>query len=164
MHTNWCNNVIKEKKPAVTYAAAKRQGCLFWISCKWLKLMRKASCLQVIKNSLPSVVWWRQCDIRIVISSKIAVGTTFFTQMTCSLKWPWVWSFSRRCRYFNWCIIWIGATFPLSIRLLATSGWYWASTPLVTSTVVGTRIQRISLLGFKSRLVLIYNVSTYFLK
>ena len=26
--------------------------------------MRKASCLQVIQNSEPSVVWQRQCDIR----------------------------------------------------------------------------------------------------
>ena len=48
---------------AVTYAAAEHQGRLFWITCKPLKLLRKASCLQVIQNSAPSVVQRRQCDI-----------------------------------------------------------------------------------------------------
>ena len=57
-----------ESKPAVTYAAAKHQGCLFWIICKWLKLLRKASCLQVIQNSVPSVVRQCQCDIWIMFS------------------------------------------------------------------------------------------------
>jgi hypothetical protein len=39
-------------------------GCLFWITCKRLKLLRKASHLQVIQNSAPSVVRRRQCDIQ----------------------------------------------------------------------------------------------------
>ena len=52
-----------QKNPAVTYAATQHQGRLFWITYKWLKLLRKASCLQVIQNSAPSVVWQRQCDI-----------------------------------------------------------------------------------------------------
>ena len=52
--------------PAVTYATAEHQGRLFWITCKRLKLLRKASHLQVIQNSAPSVVRRRQCDIRIV--------------------------------------------------------------------------------------------------
>ena len=55
------------RNPAVTYAAAEHQGCLFWITCKWLKLLRKASCLQVIQNSAPYVVRRRQCDIWIAI-------------------------------------------------------------------------------------------------
>ena len=50
---------------AVTYAAAKHQGHLFWITCKWLKLLRKAGCLQLIQNSAPSVARRCQRDIRI---------------------------------------------------------------------------------------------------
>ena len=45
--------------PAVTYAAAEHQGPLFWISCKRLKLLRKAGSLQLIQNSAPSVAGWR---------------------------------------------------------------------------------------------------------
>jgi hypothetical protein len=37
---------------------------------KWLKLLRKASRLQVIQNSAPSIVRWRQCDIRIALLTK----------------------------------------------------------------------------------------------
>ena len=39
--------------PAVTYADAEHQGHLFWITCKWLKLLRNASHLQVIQNLVP---------------------------------------------------------------------------------------------------------------
>ena len=42
-------------------------GAEFWISCKRLKLLRKAGCLQLIQNSAPSTSVWRQCDIRIVL-------------------------------------------------------------------------------------------------
>ena len=45
----------KPPNPAVTYADTKHQGRLFWITCKWLKILRKASHLQVIQNSGPSV-------------------------------------------------------------------------------------------------------------
>ena len=31
------------------------EGTEFWISCKQLKLPRKASCLQLIQNSAPSI-------------------------------------------------------------------------------------------------------------
>ena len=55
--------------PVVTYAAAEHQGLLFQITCLRLKLRRKDSRLQVIKNSAPSVVGWRQCDIRIAIKT-----------------------------------------------------------------------------------------------
>ena len=41
-------------------------GAEFWISCKWLKALRKASQSQLIKCSAPSTICWRQCDIRIV--------------------------------------------------------------------------------------------------
>ena len=47
--------------PAVTYAAAEHQGFLFWITCKWLKLLRKAGRFQLIQNSAPSVAGRRQC-------------------------------------------------------------------------------------------------------
>ena len=41
------------------------EGAEFCISVKWLKLLRKASHLQLIQNSVPSVARRRQCDIRI---------------------------------------------------------------------------------------------------
>ena len=41
------------------------EGDEFWISCKRLKLLRKAGRLQLIQNSVPSVARRRQCDIRI---------------------------------------------------------------------------------------------------
>ena len=37
----------------------------FWISCKRLKALRKASQWQLIKCSAPSTICWCQCDIRI---------------------------------------------------------------------------------------------------
>ena len=55
--------------PSVTCAATEHHGCLFWITCKRLKLLRKASCLQVIQNSAPSVVRWCQCDIRKILTN-----------------------------------------------------------------------------------------------
>ena len=61
------NVSMADHYPAVTYAAAEHQGRLFWITCKRLKLLRKASHLQVIQNSVPSVVRQHQCDIRICI-------------------------------------------------------------------------------------------------
>ena len=61
--------------PTVTYAAAEHQGRLFWITCKQLKLLRKASRLQVIQNSVPSVVWRCQCDNRIRLKNKISLKT-----------------------------------------------------------------------------------------
>ena len=52
--------------PAVTYATAQHQGCLFWITCKRIKLMRKVGHLQLIQNSVPSVAGWHQCCIRMI--------------------------------------------------------------------------------------------------
>ena len=40
-------------------------GAKFWITCKRLKLLRKAGRLQLIQNSAPSTIVWRQCDIQI---------------------------------------------------------------------------------------------------
>ena len=37
----------------------------FRITCKQLKLQRKAGRLQIIQNSEPSTILWRQCGIRI---------------------------------------------------------------------------------------------------
>ena len=41
-------NRFSRRHPAVTYVAVEHQGHLFWITCKWLKLLRKSSRLQVI--------------------------------------------------------------------------------------------------------------------
>ena len=71
--------------PAVTYAPAEHQGHLFWITYKWLKLLRKASHLQVIQNSGPSVVRLRQCDIQILLSN-LETGNIFsvdFSSASC---------------------------------------------------------------------------------
>ena len=43
-------------------------GAEFWITCKRLKLLRKAGRLQLIQNSAPSTIVWRQCDIRITLA------------------------------------------------------------------------------------------------
>ena len=56
----------KSQNPVVTYATAKHQGLLFWITCKRLKLLRKAGCLQLIQNLAPSVGGRHQCCIRII--------------------------------------------------------------------------------------------------
>ena len=37
----------------------------FWISCQQLRILSKASHWQLTKNSAPSTIVWRQCDIRI---------------------------------------------------------------------------------------------------
>jgi len=72
---------VKVYSPAVTYAAAEHQGHLFWITCKWLKLLRKASHLQVIQNSAPSVVRRCQCDIY-----KLKEGKINHTNWPCKLE------------------------------------------------------------------------------
>ena len=40
-------------------------GVKFWITCKPLKLLRKAGQLQLIQDSAPSTILLCQCDIRI---------------------------------------------------------------------------------------------------
>ena len=44
------------------------KGAEFWVSCKQLKLLRKAGCLQLIQNSTPSVAGMRQSCIRIPLA------------------------------------------------------------------------------------------------
>ena len=39
-------------------------GTKFWITCKGLKLLRKAVHLQLIQNLAPSTIVWHHCDIR----------------------------------------------------------------------------------------------------
>ena len=74
-------------------------GAEFWITCKRLKLLRKAGRLQSIQNSAPSTIRWRQCDIRI--------GTV--------AHWSWTLWYSRKIFEqflddfwgdFFWMIIW----------------------------------------------------------
>ena len=43
-------------------------GAEFQITCKRLKLRRKAGRLQLIQNLAQSTILWRQCDIRIAFS------------------------------------------------------------------------------------------------
>ena len=57
-------------------------GADFWISCKLPAFLSSFSCLQVIQNSAPSTISWRQCDIPITII-EIAL------QATC-IKWLWL--------------------------------------------------------------------------
>ena len=44
-------------------------GAKFWITYVVVRLLRKASRWQLIQNSAPSTIVWRQCDIRIVLRS-----------------------------------------------------------------------------------------------
>ena len=73
--------------PAVTYAADKHQGRLFWITCKRLKQLRKASCLQVIQNLAPSVVRHCQCDIEILGQQKSKQNKTVFVSLSPAENW-----------------------------------------------------------------------------
>ena len=43
-----------------------QHGAKSWISCKWLKALRKASQWQLIKCSAPSTICWHQCDIQVL--------------------------------------------------------------------------------------------------
>ena len=52
--SHWCHTMV--------------DGTKLWITCKWLKLQRKAGHLQLIRNTVPSTIVWRQCDIRIIAS------------------------------------------------------------------------------------------------
>ena len=71
--------ILNTSHPAVTYATAEHQGRLFWITCKRLKLLKKAGRLQLIQNSTPSVTRRRQCCNRIksywAITSELANST-----------------------------------------------------------------------------------------
>ena len=49
--SHWCHMMV--------------DGAKFLILCKWLKLLRKAGCLQLIQNSAPSTIVWRHYDISI---------------------------------------------------------------------------------------------------
>ena len=44
------------------------EGAEFWISCKQLKILRKAGNLQLIQNLVPSVARQHQCDIGMIMS------------------------------------------------------------------------------------------------
>ena len=50
--SHWCHTMV--------------DGAKFWITCKWLELLRKAGCLQLIRNTTPSTIVWCQCDIWII--------------------------------------------------------------------------------------------------
>ena len=59
-------------------------GAEFWISCKRLKALRKASQSQLIKCLAPSTICWPQCDIRINKDCLIWTGLmTFFLLSGC---------------------------------------------------------------------------------
>ena len=60
------------------------EGAEFWISCKALKLLRKAGRLQLIQNSAPSVARRRQFDVRIVpIEKSLSAGSSLVTDDFC---------------------------------------------------------------------------------
>ena len=54
--SHWCHTMLDGNK--------------FWIVCKQLKLLRKAGCLLLIQNSMPSTIMLRQCDIWIRVPLK----------------------------------------------------------------------------------------------
>ena len=76
-----CIRVRCSDQPAVTYAASQHQGRLFWITCKWLKLLKKAGRLQLFQTSAPFVAGWRQCCIR--IRELFSWQFEYFTELDC---------------------------------------------------------------------------------
>ena len=52
----WCHTIV--------------DGAKFWISCKRPAFL---SPLQLIQNSVPSTIVWRQCDIRIRVLNRVSV-------------------------------------------------------------------------------------------
>jgi hypothetical protein len=75
-------------------------GAKFWISCKRLKALRKASQWQMIKCSAPSIICWRQCDIseywfericlcfeprKLKLPYKKILNGLFFNVLVCSI-------------------------------------------------------------------------------
>ena len=53
-------------------------GIEIWITCKRLKLMRKAGSLQLIPNSAPSTIVWCQCEIWIENKQKLHCKVVYF--------------------------------------------------------------------------------------
>ena len=49
--SHWCHTMV--------------DGAKFWISCQWLAFLSIFSRWQLIQNSAPSTIMWRQCDIQI---------------------------------------------------------------------------------------------------
>ena len=47
------------------------------VNFKQLKLLRKSGRLQLIQNSAPSTIVWRQCDIRMGHENRIAIQKGF---------------------------------------------------------------------------------------
>ena len=62
-------------------------GAEFWISCKWLQALRKASQWQLIKCSAPSTICWRLCDIRIGRCKSCLRGSSRIYMMINRLAW-----------------------------------------------------------------------------
>ena len=56
-------------------------GAKFWISCQQLIILRKASHWQLIQNSAPSTIVWRQCDIRMIRIWVTVNNSTMFFHM-----------------------------------------------------------------------------------
>ena len=83
---------LRPCNPAVTYAAFQHQGRLFWITCKRLKLLKKAGRLQLIQNSTLSVTRRQQCCIRIGYHHS---DSTVYRKVCALFAWvlflDWIW-------------------------------------------------------------------------
>ena len=64
-------------------------GAEFWISCEWLKALRKASQWQLIKCSPPSTVCWCQCDIRIGNRTSPSADLLHMNTLNKNLLFSW---------------------------------------------------------------------------
>ena len=80
-------------------------GAEFWIISQWLRLLRKASHWQLIQNSAPSTIMWRQCDIRINLLTVIALpcseGTVLGTLMMLRNIFCFGKSYGNNCKNYQ---------------------------------------------------------------
>ena len=112
--------------PAFTYGTAEHQGCLFWITYKWLKVLRKASHLQIIQNSAPSVAGRYQCCIRIIPQLKSGLGFTVWSIFCETSSIPSLVSLLAFCGcQVPLLAVWLKV---LSQHLVKVTAIYWVST------------------------------------
>ena len=62
-NTTSCLNPVALSIPMSHWCHLMLDVAEFWITCKRLKLLRKASCLEVTQRLAPFSIIWHQCDI-----------------------------------------------------------------------------------------------------
>ena len=81
--------------------------------CQQLRLLRKASCWQLIQNSVPSIIMWHQCDIQ--ISQPNQILELQYKIMHQSMKW------AQYCIKISWFSYWRSKEFKQEFKLVLIS-------------------------------------------